>query len=180
MIGYFDTIFLWCGAWPPTFSASFPAFPSENSPYSLTTPYFCTYCSLSGTSFLFSSWLILTHLSNVDPHVSSTIKPSPSYPPSPCASAFCVHISVNHLSCFFGLFEEKPGYHLVSHTWYTQYEHKKCLTQVNKFKCKVTNTGPCIAICYFWLNHGKTLHGLRSEAPIHLSLCPSPNTYYCV
>lgn len=121
---------------PRNFSAPFPAVPSENH---LNVLPYGTHPTLSQLHILilaapclwtvlfpFFSWLILTHLSNLDLHVSAPVKPSPSYPPCPHVSASRVQTSMDHLSYFFEIFQEKPGCHLVSHTRYTQYEHKQC------------------------------------------------------
>lgn len=164
---------------PLTYLASFPASPSENHfnalPYGtypiLTAPYFYTWCSLSldcpfSIVFLANSY--------------SSFKPTSTY--QLYCKAFpelfswyecflCAYIPWT-TSYFFELFEEQPGYRLISHKQYTQLNRKSILTQVKKFKCKIANTRPCIAICYFWLNHGKTSSSLRSDTLIHSSLYP--------
>lgn len=100
--------------------------PLWNPPYSHTTPYFDTCCSLSldcpfSILFLANSYSSFKRRSTCQ----RAVKPSPSYPPCPQVSASRVHTSMGHLSYFFEIFQEKPGYHLVSHTRYTQYEHQQ-------------------------------------------------------
>lgn len=99
---------------PSTHCFSIISCPSGGKPTLLSLPYFTLAApSLWNILFPFSSWLILTYLSNLSPHASSVVKPSPSYPPSPCAPFLCVHpVAHSHL---FEPSKEKPGHHLVSH-----------------------------------------------------------------
>lgn len=150
-------------------SFHFNALPYGTQPI-LTAPYFYTWCS-SSLDCPFSIVFLADSYSSFKPTSICQLY-CKAFPElfSWCECFLCAYIPWT-TSYFFELFEEKPGYHLISHKRYTQLSTKSILTEVNKCKRKIANTRPCIAICYFWLNHGKT-SGLRSEALIHSSLYP--------
>ena len=120
---FFTTSAIW--EVPLFFRELLRCFPLWNSPYSLKASYLYTCCFLTlecPFSILFLA--ILTHPSNLNPNMSSFVKPSLNYP-SPCLSTLHDVYSMSEII-----------------VW----------AQVNKFECKVTNMEPWIAICYFLIN----------------------------